>query len=111
MWQYGSPAKVLCSTSGWTRRRGPKQFLGNSMAAPDRRYAGYNHVVAEDGSRCCLAHARRKYVMRQGQSKDQESARIVALMDELFAIDREAREQNLDHEQRDMLRQSEPPDC
>jgi len=30
-------------------------------------------------------------------------------MDKLFAIDREAREQNLDHEQRDMLRQERAP--
>jgi hypothetical protein len=32
-----------------------------------------------------------------------KSARIVALMDELFAIDREAREQSLDYAQRDVL--------
>lgn len=33
-------------------------------------------------------------------AKDQDSARIVALMDELFAIDRGERAQQMDHAQR-----------
>jgi transposase len=41
--------------------------------------------------------------------KDTDSVRIVTLMDELFAIDREAREQNMDHAQRDALRQDRAP--
>ena len=43
-------------------------------------------------------------------ANDQASAQIVALMDELFAIDRQAREQNLDHAQRDALRQQRAPE-
>lgn len=59
---------------------------------------------------CCLAHARRKYVDAvKVNANDQESACIVALMDQLFAIDREAREQNMDHAERNLLRQERVP--
>ncbi|MBX6361332.1 MAG: hypothetical protein IRZ03_14780 [Acidobacterium ailaaui] len=43
------------------------------------------------------------------KANDQKSAPIVALMDELFVIDRESREQNLDHAQRNALRQERAP--
>ncbi len=42
-------------------------------------------------------------------AKDADSARIVSLMDDLFAIDREAREQSLNHAERDALRQQRAP--
>jgi transposase len=113
MWQYGSPGKGVVFDFRMGREgEGPKQFLGNfnGLLQTDG-YAGYNHVGGPKMVHaCCLAHARRKYVDAvKVNAKDQESARIVALMDELFAIDREAREQNLDHEQRDMLRQERAP--
>jgi len=41
---------------------------------------------------------------------DHQGAGIVALMDDLFAIDREAREQNLDHAQRNALRKERAPE-
>jgi hypothetical protein len=59
---------------------------------------------------CCLAHARRKFVDAvKLNAKDADSASIVALMDDLFRIDREAREQNMDPAQRDALRQQRAP--
>ena len=113
MWQYGSPGKGVVFDFRMGREgEGPKQFLGNfnGLLQTDG-YKGYNHVGGPKMVHaCCLAHARRKYVDAvKVNAKDQESARIVALMDKLFAIDREAREQNLDHEQRDMLRQERAP--
>ncbi len=89
MWQYGSPGKGVVFDFRMGREgEGPKMV----------------HA-------CCLAHARRKYVDAvKVNANDQESARIVALMDELFAIDREAREQNLDHVQRNALRQERAPE-
>ena len=127
MWQYGSPGKigvpadrsssVGCGGVVFDFRmgregEGPKQFLGNfnGLLQTDG-YAGYNHVGGPKMVHAgCLAHARRKYVDAvKVNANDQESARIVALMDELFAIDREAREQNLDHAQRDALRQERAP--
>lgn len=59
---------------------------------------------------CCLANARRKFVDAvKVNPKDADSPRIVALMDDLFRIDREARENNMDHVQRDALRQQCAP--
>jgi transposase len=114
MWQYGSPGKGVEFDFRMGREgEGPKQFLGNfnGLLQTDG-YAGYNHVGGPKMVHaCCLAHARRKYVDAvKVNANDQESARIVALIDELFAIDREAREQNLDHVQRDVLRQERVPE-
>ena len=57
-----------------------------------------------------LGHARRKFVDAVKLNlKDANSARIVALMDDLFGIDREARENNMESVQRDALRQQRAP--
>jgi transposase len=114
MWQYGSPGKGVVFDFRMGRDGGgPKQFLGNfnGLLQTDG-YAGYNHVGGPMMVHaCCLAHARRKFVDAvKLNANDQQSARIVALMDKLFAIDREAREQNLDHAQRDLLRQQRAPE-
>jgi len=142
MWQYGSPGKtgvpadrsssVGCGSVVFDFRmgregEGPKQFLGNfnGLLQTDG-YAGYNHVGGPKMVHaCCLAHARRKYVDAvKINANDRDSARVVAIMDELFAIDREAREQagapgdrssslgwqNLDHAQRNALRQERAPE-
>ena len=63
---------------------------------------------------CCLAHARRKFidaikVQTKAHAADAKLERVVALMDGLFAIDREAREQNLSLEDRHALRQERAP--
>jgi transposase len=113
MWQYGSPGKgVVFDFRMGREAEGPKQFLGNfnGLLQTDG-YAGYNHVGGPKMVHaCCLAHARRKYVDAiKANANDKDSASIVALMDELFAIDREAREQNLDHAERDALRQERAP--
>ncbi len=114
MWQYGSPGKGVVFDFRMGREgEGPKQFLGNfnGLLQTDG-YSGYNHVGGPKMVHaCCLAHARRKYVDAvKVNAKDQESAGIVALVDKLFAIDREAREQDLDHAQRDLLRQERAPE-
>jgi ATP-dependent helicase/DNAse subunit B len=55
-------------------------------------------------------NARRKFVDTvKVDTKDEDSARIVAPMDELFAIDREAREKNMDQAARHALRMEEAP--
>ncbi len=113
MWQYGSPGKGVVFDFRMDRDgEGPKQFLGNfnGLFQTDG-YKGYNHVGGPKMVHaCCLAHARRKYVDAvKVNANDQESAHIVALMDDLFAIDRQAREQNLDHAERNLLRQERAP--
>jgi transposase len=114
MWQYGSPGKGVVFDFRMGREgEGPKQFLGNfnGLLQTDG-YKGYNHVGGPKMVHaCCLAHARRKYVDAvKVNANDQESVRIVVLMDNLFAIDREAREQNMDLAERNLLRQQRAPE-
>jgi transposase len=63
---------------------------------------------------CCMAHARRGFVdaikvQSKAQAPDARLERAVALMDDLFAIDRQAREQNLSLDDRHALRQECAP--
>jgi transposase len=115
MWQYGSPGKGVVFDFRMGREgEGPKQFLGNfnGLLQTDG-YKGYNHVGGPKMVHaCCLAHARRKYVDAvKVNANDQESARIVVLMDQLFAIDREARQQNLPTRNATCFARSERPNC
>jgi len=63
---------------------------------------------------CCLAHARRGFidaikVQSKAQAPDAKLERAVALMDGLFAIDREAREQKMSLADRHALRRERAP--
>src|SRR5208282_667384 len=63
---------------------------------------------------CCIAHSRRKFidavkVQTNANVADPKLGRFVVLMDGLFAIDREAREQKLSLDDRDALRQERAP--
>ena len=59
---------------------------------------------------CCWAHARRRFVDAVKLNKqDVASIRAVELMDELFAIDAQARDDNMDHARRHALRQEKAP--
>lgn len=113
LWQYGSPGKGVVFDFRMGRDGdGPKLFLGNfeGLLQTDG-YAGYNKVGGlKMIHACCLAHARRKHCDAvKVNANDADSSRIVALMDDLFAIDRMAREQNLSHADRDAMRQSRAP--
>jgi transposase len=113
MWQYGSPGRGVVFDFRMGRDRdGPKQFLGqfNGLLQTDG-YQGYNHVGGPKMVHaCCLAHARRKFVDAiKVDAKDADSARIVAIMDEMFAIDRQARENKMNHAERHQLRMKQAP--
>ncbi len=113
LWQYGSPGKGVVFDFRMGRDRdGPKQFLGNFAGL--LQTDGYQAYRKVGGAKlvhaCCLAHARRKAVEAvKIDAQDQDSARIVALMDELFAIDRQARDEKMDHAHRHALRQERAP--
>jgi transposase len=113
MWQYGSPGKGVVFDFRMGRDGdGPKLFLGSfeGLLQTDG-YPGYNKVGgAKMVHAACLAHSRRKFIDAvKVNAKDADSARVVALMDELFAIDREAREQKMNHAERNALRQERAP--
>ena len=128
LWQYGSPGKngvpadrsssVGCGSVVFDfrmgrEREGPKQFLGqfNGILQTDG-YAAYENGIGGPAMvhACCLAHARRKYIDAiKVDPKDKDSASIVALMDELFAIDAEARAKKMNHAERHALRMERAP--
>ena len=117
-WQFSAPGMGVVFNFEMTRsKKVAKEFF--------KDYGGILHTdgyVAYDkdiGTKdlihaCCLAHARRGFidaikVQSKAQAPDARLERAVALMDGLFAIDREAREQNLSLADRHALRKARAP--
>ena len=109
LWQYGQPggSTVFDFRTG-RGRDGPKKFLGHyqgilqtdGYSAYDQT-GGVNIVHA-----ACWAHARRKLFDAVKLSpQDRMAAQLVARVDELFAIDAEARKAGMDPASRHALRQ------
>jgi transposase len=117
-WQYSAPAKGVIFDFEMTRgREVPQKFFKNygGILHTDGYVAYEKDVGNKDVIRaCCWAHARRRFidalkVQTKGHVADSKVERVVALMDGLFAIDREAREQNLSLEDRHVLRHERAP--
>lgn len=117
-WQYSAPAKGVVFDFEMTRsKKVAKEFFKDygGILHTDG-YAAYEKDIGTKDliHACCLAHARRGFVdaikvQAKGQAVDARLERIVALMDGLFAIDRQAREQNLSFADRHALRQERAP--
>jgi transposase len=114
LWQYSRPgAAVVFDFRMGREREGPKRFLGNfeGILQTDG-YAAYNHVGGPKMVHAaCWAHARRKFFQAvELNPKDQSTIGIVAQIDKLFKVDRQAREKGLTTEARHALRivNSEP---
>ena len=113
-WQYGTPGGSTVFDFRMNRgREGPAQFLGrfegilqtDDYIAYERDIGGPKMVHAG-----CWSHPRRRFVDAVKLNRqDAASIRAVQLMDELFAIDREAREAQMDHAARHRLRQEKAP--
>ena len=99
LWQYSRPAgPVVFDFRMGREREGPKRFLGNFEGIlQSDGYGAYDHVGgAGIVHAACWAHARRKFFEAvKLNPKDQTSIQIVAQMDELFAIDAQARQEGL----------------
>jgi hypothetical protein len=109
LWQYSRPGGVVIFDFQLSRgREGPKRFLGNfeGILQTDG-YSGYDRVGGAKLIHAgCWAHARRYFFQAvEAHPDDRAAIRLVATIDELFAIDAQAREQNLDMTERDRLRQ------
>lgn len=113
LWQYSSPGMGAVFDFQMSREGAwPKKFLGefNGLLQTDG-YTVYDSVggsgVVHAG---CHGHVRRKWIEAvKLDPSDADSARVVALEDKLFAIDREARDASMDLAQRDALRQERAP--
>ncbi len=108
LWQYGTPGgNVVFDFRMGRGREGPAKFLGQyeGILQTDG-YAAYRSV---GGSRmvhaACWAHARRKVFDAVKLSpEDRRAAQLVARIDELFAVDAEARDAGMNHAARHVLR-------
>jgi transposase len=109
LWQYSRPnGSVVFDFRLGREREGPKRFLGNFEGIlQSDGYGAYDRVggpaMVHAG---CWAHARRKFFEAvKLNPKDQTAIGIVALMDQLFAIDAQARAQKLTQSDRHLLRE------
>lgn len=109
LWQYGRPGgSVMFDFRMGRGREGPLKFLGKfeGILQTDgysayERAGGPNLVHA-----ACWAHARRKFFdALKLNPDDRVAAQMAGRMDELFAIDAEARNTGMDHAARHALRQ------
>jgi hypothetical protein len=104
LWQYGQPGGEtvfeFCLGRG---REGPKKFLGSweGILQTDG-YQAYDDVGGPKLVRVgCWAHARRKFVDAvKVNRQDREAIAMVTRTDALFLIDRDARQQELNAEER-----------
>jgi len=108
LWQYGRPGgNVVFDFRLGRGRDGPKRFLGQFEGIlQSDGYAAYEHVggpkIVHAG---CWAHSRRKFFEAlKLHSEDRIALQIVRRIDELFAIDAQARAQKLNHLARHALR-------
>lgn len=117
-WQCTAPDKGVIFGFEMTRAREvPREFFkdyGGILQA--NGYAIYERDVGtKDVTRpSCWAHSRRRFidalkVQTKGRAADRGLERAVLLMDDLFGIDREVREQNSPFEDRHVLRQAGAP--
>ena len=88
-------------------REGPKQFLGDfdGILQTDG-YSVHDHIGGKGlVQAACWAHARRKFFEAvKLNGKDQTSIQIVAQINQLFAIDAQARQEGLSRMNRHVLR-------
>jgi transposase len=113
LWQYSQPGGVVIFDFQLSRaREGPRQFLANfNGILQTDGYSGYDRVGGSQLIHAgCWAHARRYFFQAvEAHPEDRAAIALVATIDELFAIDAQAREQNLTLSQRDCLRQQLAP--
>ena len=111
LWRYSRPrATVVFDFRLGRGREGPRQFLGKFKVCC--RQTGMPPTIKSQDRRSCMRDAgrmRNDALPRRSSSTPQDAVAtaIVARIDELFAIDGEARRQTLSLEARDILRQEQ----
>jgi transposase len=109
LWQYGRPGgSVVFDFQMGRGREGPKNFIGlfAGILQTDG-YIAYDHIGG-DGMvhAACWGHSRRKVFDAVKLNRDDLVAtQLVSRIDELFAIDAQARDAGMDHAARHVLRQ------
>jgi transposase len=107
LWQYGTPGGTAIFEFRMGRgREGPMRFLENFAGILQTdAYAAYDRVGGPKMVHAaCWAHSRRRFVeATKLNQQDVASTRIVAQMAKLFAIDAQARDENMNFAARHTL--------
>jgi transposase len=114
LWQYGSPHEGTVVFDFQMSRKGiwPKQFLAHFKGILQTDgWVGYDDIKNPGIIHTfCWSHGRRKFVDAvKNNAADLDSAAIVKLIDELFAIDRKARDEGITVAERQALRRELAP--
>lgn len=110
LWAYvGDRDEVVFDFTPGRGRDGPKRFLGDfgGILQADA-YSGYDHLYVNGRIReaGCMAHGRRGFVKAEVEDKVNAGHALAAIR-RLYAVEREANEQNLDPDALRELRQRE----
>jgi transposase len=108
-WVYYSPVErlVLFDYRKGRGREGPEELLKDYRGALQADgYVGYEAFEKQPGITllACMAHARRKFDEALKNDKDR-AEHVLELIQQLYMIERQAREEQLEYEQRKALRQ------
>ena len=110
-WVYENPAKKIIAFQYHKSRskEAPDEILKNFKGTLQTDgYAAYNHFEKDKKIKLldCMAHARRKFI--EAESNDKVRAKhVLVLIQQLYAIERNAKEDELDQKEKYQLRQSE----
>ncbi len=110
-WVYHSPTtKSVCFQYRKGRgREGPKEFLKDFQGAIQADgWQVYDKYEKREGITLlgCLAHVRRKFEEAQDNDRS-KAAHVLAEIQKLYAIERKARSEGLDYDEREELRNKE----
>jgi len=110
LWAYvGDRDEVVFDFTPGRSRDGPKRFLGDfgGILQADA-YSGYDHLYVNGRIReaGCMAHGRRGFIKAEVEDKTNAGHALAAIR-RLYAVERQANEQNLGPEARRELRQRE----
>lgn len=110
-WVYRAPLEnlVLFDYQQGRGGAGPKELLKNFKGyLQTDGYDVYDYFGSQQGITLvgCMAHARRKFDEARANDR-QRAEHVLELMQQLYAIERKAKEENLNHAQRYELRQQQ----
>lgn len=115
LWQYSRPGgPVVFDFQMGRGREGPKQFLGTYAGRlQSDGYGAYDQIGGKGIVHCgCMAHLRRGFInalkVAPGEPAAEEIVRLIA---QLYAVEKQARENGLNHAQRQSLRQTASAPC